>query len=78
MNPAIARKAARCIVVPFPCYTRFRVGGQTDVYDVYPDMISGELRCSCRSRTYCSHLFAVANFKKQRTIDNGRAAEEKA
>jgi hypothetical protein len=64
MSPAVARKAAQCIVVPFKCGTRFRVGGRTEVYDVYPDMISGELRCSCRSRAYCSHLLAVEHHRK--------------
>lgn len=64
MNPRVVRKATNCIVVPFKDGKRFRVGGQTDVYDVYPGF-SGELRCSCPSRHTCSHLIAVNHFIKK-------------
>ena len=63
VNPAIARKAVDCIVVPFPDGRRWRVGGKTAVYDVYLDMISGKLVCECRSRTMCSHIVATEHHR---------------
>jgi hypothetical protein len=62
MTPATARKAIACIVVPFPDGQRFRVGGATEVYDVFPDILSGELTCSCRARSRCSHLIATQHY----------------
>lgn len=44
MTPQTARKAARCVVFPIDGI-RFRVAGETGAYDVYPDLISGELLC---------------------------------
>lgn len=73
MNPALAKKAAHCIVVPFPSGKAFRVGGATQVYDVYEDMISGNLRCSCPARSRCSHLMAVTHFQSNRENQHGRS-----
>jgi hypothetical protein len=65
MNPSLAKKAAACVVVPNG--KAFRVGGSTAVYDIYPDMISGELRCSCQALKRCSHLLAVAHYQQKGT-----------
>jgi len=47
-------------VYPNPRGT-FQVPGRNAIYDVYPDMISGELICSCPARGRCAHLLAVHN-----------------
>lgn len=58
MNPRKALKALRHAVVPMPT-SGYRVRGETDTYDCYPDMISGALRCTCRAGKDCSHLLAI-------------------
>ncbi len=48
----------------------FKVPGRSAIYDVYPDLISGELICSCQARGRCAHLIAV-NHYLQKERQNG-------
>jgi hypothetical protein len=59
MSPKLALKASQLPVVPFSDGASFRVGGDSGVYDVYPDMISGRMRCSCPAGKGCSHILAA-------------------
>jgi hypothetical protein len=59
VNPKLALKASRLPVVPHKDGRTFSVGGNTDVYTIYPDMLSGELRCTCRATKACSHIMAA-------------------